>query len=128
MKNELLALYIGYMDKVLSNARVDYLRRLKRIHEHEILPGDVPDTTLIQDTHSFEVMSLEQLTTDISMQTALSSLSKNEAYVLLQLVCIERSVKAVADDLSIATTSVYRLKSRALRKLRNELIGGPVHG
>jgi hypothetical protein len=113
MRDDLLALYIGYMDKVLSNARVDHLRKLKRIRDHEVLPGDLPDTTYIQDIQTCETLSLEQLASDVSLQTALNSLSGNETYVLFQVICMERSAMAVA--------------GRALRKLRNTLIGEPTN-
>lgn len=127
-ENELLALYIGYMDKVFANARVDYLRKLKRINDHEVLPGELPEGISESEVRQEGLVRLDQVASDQALQAALRWLSGNEATVLFQLICMERTVQDVADALGITPNSVYRIKGRALRKLRDILTGGMIHG
>ncbi len=123
MKNEVLAMYIAYMDKVLSHARINYLRKLYRIQDHEVFPGDIPEV-VDNEGISLPAETLFQLAEDESMRRAMKSLKKVEAIVLFRVVCLEESTQEVAKDLGITDRSVRRIKSNSILKLRKALNGG----
>lgn len=123
MKDETFALFVGYMNQVLKNARIDYIRKLRRIGRFEVMTGDAYEDEVAQ-LISDEQSLLDQMASEAFLQSVLASLSEAEAFVLYHVVCLEESTVSVARRLGITEKSVSRIKRRALTKLRTRLEGG----
>lgn len=126
MADELFARFIAYMNQVIYHARVDYLRKAKRTIENEIMLGKLPEVAFYDDP-TLESSSLSQLTSHSTLNNALASLSENEQIVLFFLICRQMSVSIAAERLGMSPGSLYRIKRRALQKLKKQLIGGNEH-
>lgn len=123
MKDETFALFVGYMNQVLKNARIDYIRKLRRIGRYEAMTGDAYEDEVAQ-LISGEQSLLDQMASEAFLQSVLASLSEAEAFVLYHVVCLEEPTVSVARCLGITEKSVSRIKCRALTKLRTRLEGG----
>lgn len=73
------------------------------------------DLTLEQD---ISYMCLENLFTDYMLYNATKSLSFREKLVIFLIVIEEKSGKEVAEKMNMNIDSVYRIKKRALTKIR----------
>lgn len=122
MRDDTHALFAAYMKKVLSNARIDYIRKMNAIHKHEVMAGKAYEDE-VAHLVAVEKSPLEQIISDASLKRMMDSLSETEAYVLYHVVCLGEPAILSAHALGVAEKSVSRIKRRALMKLRNILEG-----
>lgn len=123
MRDEVLARFITYMNRVILHARIDYLRKKKRINEKETMPEKMPEE-LYYNESIWEPAELSEVTAHPLVNAAFTRLTENEQMVLFHLICCHREVSEVAAIMKMASGSIYRIKRRALQKLREELCEG----
>ncbi len=112
------ARFIRYMDKALLHRRINYLKHQDYIlkkekqltHEEWVV---VPDERL--NTHSFCVFDRDELTNLIEKVT------EKQKKVIYLSYFENKTNKKIADSMNITEKAVEALKTRALKKIREEL-------
>lgn len=112
-----LGKFIRYMEETALNVRYNYLNRLGWLHSKENLAADIPE---LIDMPSLEPAptALENITGNDTLHTAIVNLSDIEKKVLLLSIIEERPMAEVEGLLHISFGHAYRLRRRALAKLR----------
>ena len=114
--------FICYVQKVATHARVDYLRKAKRIEDHEIL---VDDIQLLADRVQAAVDAQDKLFENCDLLNAFAHLlSESERLTLHYLIVMEKSTREVARCMDISERWVRVMKNRAVKKLREALLNG----
>lgn len=124
-RDELRARFTAWLEKVVSRARIDYMRRLGRYaqglsweeledqNRHEELSHT--DRYDLDGSFSFE---------DDKLRAAFERLSPAQRDILVMLYVKELEPKEAASELGCQIADVYNQKSRAIRKLRSFLERG----
>ena len=123
MKDEVFAMFTAYINRVLANERIDYIRKLRTVEKYEALSGASYENTL-ERMAAAELPPLEKWIVEDSVRQMLSLLSETEATVLYCVVCQEEPLLLVSERLGLSLKSVSRIKCRALAKLRDRLEKG----
>jgi RNA polymerase sigma factor (sigma-70 family) len=114
--------FISYVQKVAAHARIDYLRKAKRIEDHEIL---VDDIQLLSNRVQNAVDVQDELFENCDLLNAFEHLlSESERLTLHYLIVMEKSIREVARCMGISERWVRVLKNRAVKKLREALLNG----
>jgi len=123
--SELFARFTTFMVKVVTSAKIDYIRR-QRHWQWEVLMDELPDLLdessspehwLIASTHEFQFA-------EDRVFAALSALPAKQRRILELSYIDELSAQEIAAILECPVTHIYSQKFAALKRLREALLDG----
>lgn len=122
-----LGSYIRFIEHVALSARLDYIKHSRLVCSHEYVMEIPPEVGDGEELLERIPLSLEELSGDSLLCTALRNLTTMEKRVLVLSVLEDKPMEKISGPLHISLGRAYQLRRRALGKLRNALNGGPGH-
>ena len=124
-RDELRARFTAWLEKVVSRARIDYMRRLGRY-----APGlsleELEEQSRYENLSHTDRYDLDEPFSfeDDTLSAAFEKLSPAQRDILVMLYVRELDPKEAASELGCQPADIYNQKSRAIRKLRSFLERG----
>jgi RNA polymerase sigma-70 factor (ECF subfamily) len=116
---ELLGRFTAWMDIVVKNARIDYLRR-QRYKNHEVSIWPPPDAEPVY-IENFSTDDEFEFTED-RLSEAFARLNETRRKILTMIFVDGLAAQEAADILDCSVDYVYKQKHRALKMLRDQII------
>lgn len=119
--------FTAYVQKVIRESSIDYVRKISRITKHEKVVADfieLPESLLSVDDSDFFVeknisyANIETVFTSEKHYRAMKMLSDNEKLVIFLTVIEDKSAGQVADIMHTSKNTVWNLKSKAIKKFK----------
>lgn len=119
-----LGSFIRFIEKVALCTRLNYIKRLRLLHDHEIVTDSPLEFGAESDSLDTLDWSLTEISADIVLHTAISKLTSMEKKTLALSILEDRPMEEIAALLHISLSRAYQLRRNALEKLQNALRGG----
>lgn len=123
---ERTAKFTAYLEKVVTHAKIDYLRHMEKLNGREELAEDMSNVVehgelpSMSDVFLFEAVravTLEQIATGEDLYAAILTLSPLEKEVLFHTYVEDMPPKEAARLMGLSVVWVRQVKNRALDKL-----------
>lgn len=128
---ERTAKFTAYLEKVITHAKIDYLRYMEKLNGREELAEDMSNIVehgelpSMSDDFLFEAIravTLEQIATGDDLYAAILTLSPLEKEVLFHTYVEDMPPKEAAQLMGLSVVWVRQVKNRALDKLRKAMM------
>ena len=128
MKDELQARFTVWLEKVINSAKIDYIRQRAKEPKAMSLEDVKRQTEIayIQDIRleDYDISKGEYAFDNERIELAFSTLSKVARQVLLLLYVFDMTPDEVASDLGCSVQNIYKVRARAIEKLKELLKNG----
>lgn len=105
----------GYMCKIIRNRAID---RYRLLHKNETVYIDFVDYGSIRNN---SVLTFEQLELQLVIDQAIRSLPKIQAIIIQSIYFEKCTIRAIAKELNMSKSEVFRQKQIAIMTLKKEL-------
>lgn len=115
-QDRLGAEFIQYVNKMAKHVKIDYLRRIKRKNEYEILNVDLIEGEIDANIVFTDMYELED---QLHFKWLLSNLNNEEQYVVYLSIFKEKTISEIAVQMHRSERWIRMVNRCALQKLRN---------